>query len=202
MMTLRLLAAMKNVLPWADRPGSHIPAELVSRKLFIRAPNRQPLRMRQTGRRGIMLTEIERLTAMEEIRQLKARYFRSMDTKDWTGLEAVFSDTAELDMRGEAADKSKAATALVVGAPNIMAFIRNAVLELVTVHHGHMPEIEITSPTQARGIWAMEDILKWPEGAAVKTLHGYGHYHETYRKTDAGWRIETSKPTRLRVDIT
>ncbi|HEX4504356.1 MAG TPA: nuclear transport factor 2 family protein, partial [Alphaproteobacteria bacterium] len=90
-----------------------------------------------------MLTEIERLAAIEEIKQLKARYFRSMDTKNWAGLQAVFSDTAELDMRGEAADKSKAATALVVGAPDIMAFIRNAVLELVTVHHGHMPEIEI-----------------------------------------------------------
>ena len=63
------------------------------------------------------------------------------------------------------------------GGTTVGAFIRNAVHDLVTVHHGHMPEIEITSPTQARGLWAMEDILKWPEGAAVKTLHGYGHYH-------------------------
>ena len=75
-----------------------------------------------------MLTKIERLTAIAELKQLKARYFRSMDTKDWAGLQAVFSDTAELDMRGEAADKSKATTELVVGAPNIMEFIRNAVL--------------------------------------------------------------------------
>ena len=149
-----------------------------------------------------MLTEIERLTAIEEIKQLKARYFRSMDTKDWAGLEAVFSDTAELDMRGEAADKSKAATALVVGAPNIMAFIRNAVLELVTVHHGHMPEIEITSPTTAKGIWAMEDVLKWPEGAAVKTLHGYGHYRETYRKVDGQWKFSSVHLTRLRIEWT
>ena len=149
-----------------------------------------------------MLTEIERLTAIEEIKQLKARYFRCMDTKDWPGLQAVFSDTAEFDMRGEAADKSKAADRLIIGAANIMPFIRNAVLELVTVHHGHMPEIEITSPATAKGIWAMEDVLRWPEGAAVKTLHGYGHYHETYRKTDEGWRIQSSKLTRLRVDIT
>jgi hypothetical protein len=183
----------------ATRP---LPGKFFPRKLFIRAPNRQPLERVAARLGGIMLTEIERLTAIEEIKQLKARYFRSMDTKDWAGLQAVFSDTAELDMRGEAADKSKAATALVVGAPNIMAFIRNAVLELVTVHHGHMPEIEITSPSSAKGIWAMEDVLKWPEGAAVKTLHGYGHYHETYRKTANGWRIESSKLTRLRVDIT
>ena len=149
-----------------------------------------------------MITDIERLTAIEDIKQLKARYFRCMDTKDWPGLQAVFSDTAELDMRGEAADKSKAATELVVGAPKIMAFIRNAVLELTTVHHGHMPEIEIVSSTTAKGIWAMEDVLRWPPGAAVKSLHGYGHYHETYRKTEDGWRIQSSRLSRLRVDIT
>jgi hypothetical protein len=149
-----------------------------------------------------MLTEIERLTAIEEIKQLKARYFRCMDTKDWPGLQAVFSPDAEFDMRGEAADKSKAADALIVGNANITPFIRNAVLDLVTVHHGHMPEIEIISSTSAKGIWAMEDVLRWPAGAAVKTLHGYGHYHETYRKTEDGWRIQSSRLSRLRVDIT
>ena len=149
-----------------------------------------------------MLTDMERLIAVEEIKQLKARYFRSMDTKDWPELQAVFSPDAELDMRGEAADKSKAADGLVIGAANIMPFIRNAVLDLVTVHHGHMPEIEITSATTAKGIWAMEDVLRWPEGAAVKTLHGYGHYHETYRRLDGGWHIQTSRLSRLRVDIT
>lgn len=149
-----------------------------------------------------MLTDLERLTAQEEIRQLKARYFRSMDTKDWAGLTAVFAPDAELDMRGEAADKSKAAEGLVSGGENVGAFIRNAVFDLVTVHHGHMPEIEITSETTARGIWAMEDLLRWPEGGPVKTLHGFGHYHETYRKVDGAWRIQTSRLSRLRVDIT
>ena len=31
-------------------------------------------------------------------------------------------------------------------------------------HHGHMPEIELTSPTTAKGIWAMEDRVWWPAG--------------------------------------
>jgi hypothetical protein len=148
------------------------------------------------------MSDSERLAAIEAIKQLKARYFRSMDTKDWAGLEAVFAPDAELDMRGEAADKSKAAEGLVVGGAKVAAFIRNAVIDLVTVHHGHMPEIEITSPTTAKGIWAMEDLLRWPEGAALKTLHGFGHYHETYRRLADGWRIQTSTLTRLRVDIT
>ena len=148
------------------------------------------------------MSDLERLTAIEAIKQLKARYFRCMDTKDWAGLTAVFAPDAELDMRGEAADKSKAADGLVVGGAKIGAFIRNAVIDLVTVHHGHMPEIEITSATTAKGIWAMEDILRWPDGASIKTLRGHGHYHETYRRLDDGWRIQTSTLTRLRLDVT
>ena len=70
---------------------------------------------------------------------------------------------------------------------------------LVTVHHGHMPEIELTSPTTARGIWAMEDILHTPEDS-VNVVHGFGHYHETYERIDGEWRINTLRLTRLRVD--
>jgi hypothetical protein len=44
----------------------------------------------------------------------------------------------------------------------------------------------------------MEDMLRWPNGME---LHGYGHYHETYRKTDGGWRIASTKLTRLRSDF-
>ena len=149
-----------------------------------------------------MSSDIEQLAAIEEIKKLKARYFRCMDTKNWAGLAAVFSDDAEFDMRGEAADKSKAATDIIVGGAGIASFIRSAVETVVTVHHGHMPEIALTSPTTARGIWAMEDVLRWPEGGPVKALHGYGHYHETYRLTDEGWRIQSSRLSRLRVDIT
>ena len=34
------------------------------------------------------------------------------------------------------------------------------------------------------------------------TLHGFGHYHETYVRLDAGWRIRSSRLTRLRVEMT
>ncbi len=39
----------------------------------------------------------ERLLAMEEIRQTKARYFRFIDTKDRDGLASVFARDAVLD---------------------------------------------------------------------------------------------------------
>ena len=47
------------------------------------------------------MDDIERLVAVEEIRQLKARYFRCMDTKDWAGLTDVFAPDAVMDMSGD-----------------------------------------------------------------------------------------------------
>jgi len=88
------------------------------------------------------------------------------------------------------------------GRTEIATFVRNAIDAVTTVHHGHMPEIDVVSPTRATGVWAMEDMLRWPEGAPIRSLHGYGHYHETYVKLDAGWRIKTLRLDRLRVDFT
>ena len=137
----------------------------------------------------------ERLVAVEEIRQLKARYFRCMDTKDWAGLAAVFAPDAVLDHREAEAEEP------VTGAQEIADFIEDAIRDVVTVHHGHMSEIEILTPTTARGIWAMEDKLWWPVGSEVQTMHGYGHYHEEYRKVDGEWKISLNRLTRLRMDV-
>jgi len=43
------------------------------------------------------MTDVEKLLALEEIKQLKARYFRCMDKKDWKGYLAVFTPDATLD---------------------------------------------------------------------------------------------------------
>ena len=34
---------------------------------------------------------------VEAIKQLKARYFRTMDTKDWAGMRQVFTDDVVVD---------------------------------------------------------------------------------------------------------
>jgi hypothetical protein len=127
---------------------------------------------------------------IEAIKQLKARYFRLMDTKDWEGLASVFADEVEIDVTGEGGG-------LTHGIDAYLPFLRNAIGDVITVHHGHMPEIELTSATTANGIWALEDQLWWPEGSPIRSMHGFGHYHETYEKTDAGWRIKSMTITRL-----
>jgi uncharacterized protein (TIGR02246 family) len=128
---------------------------------------------------------------IEAIRQLKARYFRTMDTKDWTGMRQVFTDDVLLDT-------SAAGGSVVSGADEFMGFLQEVLSGAVTVHQGHMPEIELTSPTTATGIWALNDIVIWPDGTR---LVGYGHYHETYEKVGEDWKIKSSKLTRLHTDI-
>jgi hypothetical protein len=143
---------------------------------------------------------VEEITAIEAIKRLKASYFRCMDTKDWDGFAEVFAPDAVMDMSAEMRDGKTEGSGITTGNHEIAAFVRTAVDAVQTVHHGHMPEIELTSPTTATGIWAMEDKLRWPAGSPIRTMHGYGHYHETYEKVDGRWRIKTITLTRLRVD--
>jgi uncharacterized protein (TIGR02246 family) len=128
---------------------------------------------------------------IEAIRQLKARYFRTMDTKDWDVMRQVFTDDVVIDT-------SEAGGSVVTGASEFMTFLQEALGGAVTVHQGHMPEIELTSDTTATGVWALNDIVIFPNGVR---LDGYGHYHETYAKGPDGWRIASSKLTRLHTDL-
>ena len=129
---------------------------------------------------------------IEAIKQLKARYFRLMDAKDWDAMREVFADDVVIDT-------TESGGRVVNGADDFMAGLRKILQDALTVHHGHMPEISLTSPTTATGVWSMEDIVRWPDGSE---LHGFGHYHETYEKIDSDWRIKTMTLTRLRMDIT
>jgi uncharacterized protein (TIGR02246 family) len=132
---------------------------------------------------------------IEAIKQLKARYFRCMDTKDWDGYRRVFTDDVVVETEGDPHGEHHGGDAFV-------EFLRATLDGVVTAHHGHTPEIEVTSPETASGVWAMEDELWWPEGGPFKHLHGYGHYHESYEKqADGAWRIKSLKLTRLRTDI-
>jgi uncharacterized protein (TIGR02246 family) len=128
---------------------------------------------------------------LEAIRLLKARYFRTMDTKDWAGMREVFTDDAVIDT-------TAAGGSMVSGADEFMTFLQEVLSGAVTVHQGHMPEIALTSPTTATGIWALNDIVIWPDGTR---LVGYGHYHETYERIGDDWKINSSTLTRLHTDM-
>ncbi|KUL70039.1 MULTISPECIES: nuclear transport factor 2 family protein [unclassified Streptomyces] len=141
------------------------------------------------------LDEIRRrlsdLEAIESIKQLKARYFRFVDEKKHDDLVALFTPDAKLVTDG-----------IVWKSPQEFAYtIRDLTGLAPSVHHGHMPEIEMTGPDTASGIWAMEDLLTFPAGKDAPEGHnGYGQYRETYRKVDGRWLIDSVELTRFRMD--
>ncbi|WP_018178276.1 nuclear transport factor 2 family protein [Jongsikchunia kroppenstedtii] len=157
----------------------------------------------------ISLTAAEQLLAIEEIKRTFAARLRCMDNKQWhiyptLHTENVVSETwgglpddkqpqtGETSNRVVGRDKLTKAISTLLGGPTVVT----------TVHHGHCPEIELTSDTTAKGIWSMEDKLWWTNGDHEEHLHGYGHYHEEYELVDGRWLISYRRLTRLREDRT
>ena len=133
------------------------------------------------------------LVEIEQIKQLKARYFRFMDTRQWDEWAEVFAEDCVMHVELGRGDPDE----VYSGRDEIVRHVSSALKPTSTVHHGHMPEIELTGEDSARGIWAMYDYVTWN---SERDLKGYGHYHETYTKRDGRWRILTLRLTRLRVD--
>lgn len=129
---------------------------------------------------------------LEAIRRVKAKYCRTMDTKDWDGMRTLFADDLVVDT-------TDSGGGVVNGGDEMIEFLKQVLGDVVTVHQCHTPEIDLTGPTTATGIWAMEDMLRFGDGTE---LHGYGHYHEQYVKVGDDWRIQRTELTRLRLDIT
>jgi hypothetical protein len=139
------------------------------------------------------MDDASRLMEIESLKQLKARYCRLLDTKDWTAWRAIFTDDF-------LSDTSEAGGKVIEGADEFVAFLRKTLGKpsQVTAHQVHAPELELTSETTARGVWALEDVVRMAPGL---NMRGYGHYHETYVKSNGQWKIKSSKLTRLRVDF-
>jgi ketosteroid isomerase-like protein len=111
---------------------------------------------------------------VEEIKKLKARYFRSLDSKDWDLYASVFAEDCVIDLRGAGGEHFE-------GRPAFVAYASG--LKLVqSVHQGHMPEM---------------DYNLWEDGSQN---HGWGHYLETYEKRDGRWAIKTMKLSYLRME--
>ncbi|WP_433526934.1 nuclear transport factor 2 family protein [Nocardia pseudovaccinii] len=132
------------------------------------------------------------LQAINVIESLKARYFRTLDTKDWSAFGTALADDVDVDATALGGDR-------VRGASNHVAALQTDYGDRVTVHHGHMPEIEVHTPAAATGVWALQDLLIWPDNIRGG---GFGHYHETYTLDGDRWRISSTTLTRLYLDPT
>ncbi|MGH3246188.1 MAG: nuclear transport factor 2 family protein [Trebonia sp.] len=151
------------------------------------------------------MNEIERLAAIEEIKQVKARYFRGVDTGDGNLVRSILAEDCVLDYRGGCTDPATGkdyvpATNAVLRGREAWPAGTQVNTGMVSVHHGYNCEIEITSDTTATAIWSMTDRLHFPPGGQFSVMTGYGHYHETYEKAGGAWKLKTTRLTRIRVE--
>jgi uncharacterized protein (TIGR02246 family) len=143
------------------------------------------------------MTDIIELAAYIEISQVKARYCRTLDTKDWAGYADVFTEDLELDTSGAGGPP------MIRGREAAIRMIRGSVETATTAHQVHSPEIKLDGDT-AHVVWAMQDRVVWGADRKAKMGNlghtGYGHYHERYVRKDGRWRIAAQRLTRLHVD--
>lgn len=123
--------------------------------------------------------------------ELKARYCRFLDTKQWDAWTQLFTEDFVLDTSQAGGPPP------ITGRDAAMALVRGTIETASTAHQVHTPEIQLEGDT-AHGIWAMQDRVVWESGIAIT---GYGHYTERYVKRDGEWRIAASKLTRLHIDV-
>ena len=111
------------------------------------------------------------------IEQLKYRYLRTLDTKDWDGFEACFVPEATGDYAGLTfADRDA-----------LVTYMRdNLGPGIVTMHHVHHPEIVIDGDT-ASATWYLHDQVIVPE--LRFRLEGAAFYEDRCVRTPDGWRI-------------
>lgn len=136
---------------------------------------------------------VRQLVDVEEIKKLKSRYFRYVDLHWWPELRELFADDAVFEI-----DES---TTTPATADEFVTAVGKHLGQAMSVHHGHMPEIDIIDTRNARGIWAMYDLVEPGRDSGYPLLTGYGHYTEDYRKINGEWRIARLRLTRLKRSV-
>jgi hypothetical protein len=163
------------------------------------------------------INAVERLTIIEDLRRLMARYVYSADHQRWRDLAALFTPDGTFtphNVDGSVAQR-------MAGREEIAASIPAAIGPgAVVIHHLFSDEIDADSPASARGVFAMEDLITRPAStdgtasangtasadgggqARFTSMHGYGHYRPRFTRTDGRWYIAELVLTRLRLDFT
>jgi ketosteroid isomerase-like protein len=125
---------------------------------------------------------MNKLKEIEEIKQLKSRYFRCLDAKDWPGLAACLTDDVTFDYPPEQIHVS--------GNKDVIANFSERHATTKTAHTGSMPCIDLKDTYHAEGIWFMTDyIIDVNEKKQQTVNQGFGRYFETYERENGVWRI-------------
>ncbi len=137
-------------------------------------------------------SDLQALADIEAIKQLKSRYCRLIDLKEWETLGHLFTEDVHIDLGGEGRFSTR---------QSFMDFLRDRFASATTVHHAHLPEIELDGRDGAIGLWAMDDHVELT-GEDGRRVHSqaYGYHEEQYRKVDGVWRIARVVLFRIRFE--
>lgn len=124
------------------------------------------------------------LAAIEQLRQLKYRYFRTLDLKRWD----EFADTLAEDVVGDYGTHAYGEPLHFQGRSAIVEFMSARLgAGVITVHVANHPEIAVDGDT-ATGSWCFEDTVIATEHRML--IRGAGYYTDRYaRGADGAWRI-------------
>lgn len=123
----------------------------------------------------------EDLVEIEAIKRLKYRYIRCLDQKLWDEIGGCFTDDAVAAYSGGAYSFD--------GRDAIVEFLRRSMgaETFHSSHRVHQPEIDLTGPDTATGVWALEDTVI--ETQWQITIRGAAFYTDDYVKQDGRWLI-------------
>jgi hypothetical protein len=143
---------------------------------------------------------LEEFAALEAVKQVKARYCYHLDYKEWDAYADLFTKDATLDVDRSVTTRGRLDNdpqPQVRGRAAIRAFMPPLLDLADTVHQVHSPILKLVSPSEIKGIWAMEDIVRMPGFH----LEGRGHYRERYVVEDGEWRIASLHLTRTWINM-
>ena len=123
----------------------------------------------------------EDLVEIELIKRLKYKYARCLDLKRWDEIVECFTADAVAAYSGGGYTFE--------GRDAIVDFLQRS-MGAETFHSSHKmhhPEITLTGPTTATGVWALDDVVV--ETQWQITIRGCSFYDDEYVKHGGEWRI-------------
>ena len=128
---------------------------------------------------------VERLEAIEAIRQLKARYFNACDAQDPERASQCFAaGDVLIDMGHIGVFRRREEFAALYRAAGCHDYI-------LDLHQGANPEIEIIDGSQARAVWSLNYRNINTRERTVTFLSVL--YRDEYAKMDGEWKIVTCR---------
>jgi hypothetical protein len=146
------------------------------------------------------MDSLDRLLSLEDIRQLRFRYARFIDTKQWDAVGTLLTEDAVLDLSGTsrlALGPDHPAVAPVSGREAICAFLADRYGQAEDLLHiATMPEISFLDDVTALGIWRQETFVRTAAGRDGKSGVAYGFVRDRYARIDGVWLMQ-----KLSVDL-